>query len=235
MKKEQFIEFLEEGNLSIPNYLLNNYVKLGLNEKEFLLILHVHSCVESGKVFPTPMEIADKMTIDPSECMEILRHLLQKGYLAISDEMDEHSIKYERYSLQPLWEKMIHFMLEKNKQASIQTHKDQETNLYTVFEQEFGRPLSPFECESLGMWLDQDHHDPTIIKAALREAVISGKLNFRYIDRILFEWKKNGIKTLNQANEYGKKFRKNQAPQKQQQAPVNKQYKSTVPFYNWLD
>lgn len=236
MKKEQFIEFLEEGNLSIPNYLMNNYVKLGLNEKEFLLILHVHSFVESGKIFPTPMEIADKMTIDPTECMEILRHLLQKGYLAISDEMDEYSIKYERYSLQPLWEKMIRFMLEKTKQATIQSNKDDEINLYTIFEQEFGRPLSPFECETLGMWMDQDHHDPTIIKAALREAVISGKLNFRYIDRILFEWKKNGIKTLNQANEYGKKFRKSNIPSKQQnQVPMNKTNKNTVPFYNWLD
>ncbi|MCA1320706.1 DnaD domain-containing protein [Bacillus tianshenii] len=236
MKKEQFIEFLEEGNLSIPNYLLNNYVKLGLNEKEFLLILHVHSFVESGKIFPTPMEIADKMTIDPTECMEILRHLLQKGYLAISDEMDEYSIKYERYSLQPLWEKMIQYMLDKSKQATIQSNKDDEASLYTIFEQEFGRPLSPFECETLGMWMDQDHHDPTIIKAALREAVISGKLNFRYIDRILFEWKKNGIKTLNQANEYGKKFRKSNIPPKQQnQMPVNKTNKNTVPFYNWLD
>ncbi|MBM7619511.1 DNA replication protein [Bacillus tianshenii] len=236
MKKEQFIEFLEEGNFSIPNYLLNNYVKLGLNEKEFLLILHVHSFVESGKIFPTPMEIADKMTIDPTECMEILRHLLQKGYLAISDEMDEYSIKYERYSLQPLWEKMIQYMLDKSKQATIQSNKDDEASLYTIFEQEFGRPLSPFECETLGMWMDQDHHDPTIIKAALREAVISGKLNFRYIDRILFEWKKNGIKTLNQANEYGKKFRKSNIPPKQQnQMPVNKTNKNTVPFYNWLD
>ncbi|WP_223702007.1 DnaD domain-containing protein [Sutcliffiella deserti] len=235
MKKELFIEFLEEGNISIPAYLLNNYVKLGLNEKEFLLILHVHSFLESGKIFPTPLEIADKMTVDPTECMEILRHLLQKGYLSISDEMDENAIKYERYSLQPLWEKMMYFMMDHSKQADLHEIRDQEMNLYTVFEKEFGRPLSPFECESLGMWMDQDHHDPTIIKAALREAVISGKLNFRYIDRILFEWKKNGIKTLNQANEYGKKFRKTQQPLKQQQTAANKQHKNTVPFYNWLD
>ena len=57
------------------------------------------------------------------------------------------------------------------------------------------------------MWLDEDQHSPEIIKAALKEAVISGKLNFRYIDRILFEWKKNGIKTVEQAKEHGKKFR----------------------------
>ncbi len=58
------------------------------------------------------------------------------------------------------------------------------------------------------MWMDQDEHDPTIIKAALREAVLSGKLNFRYIDRILFEWKKNGIKTIEQAQQHAKSFAK---------------------------
>jgi DNA replication protein DnaD len=54
MNKEQFLQFMEEGNLTVPKYLLHNYVKLGLNEKEFLLILHVHSFVESGTIFPTP-------------------------------------------------------------------------------------------------------------------------------------------------------------------------------------
>lgn len=34
--------------------------------------------------------------------------------------------------------------------------------------------------------------------------------NFRYIDRILFEWKKNGIKTVDQAQNQGRKFRANQ-------------------------
>ena len=56
----------------------------------------------------------------------------------------------------------------------------------------------------------QDQHHPNLIQAALREAVMSGKLNFRYIDRILFEWKKNGIKTVDQAQNQGQKFRANQ-------------------------
>ncbi|GAA3327383.1 hypothetical protein GCM10020331_067100 [Ectobacillus funiculus] len=56
------------------------------------------------------------------------------------------------------------------------------------------------------MWQDQDHHTPVIIQTALREAVLSGKLNFRYIDRILFEWKKKtGSKTVEQAQQYGQK------------------------------
>ena len=59
------------------------------------------------------------------------------------------------------------------------------------------------ECESLAMWIDEDGQSPDIIKAALSESVISDKLNFRYIDRILFDWKKNGIETLEQAKIHG--------------------------------
>jgi DNA replication protein len=80
--------------------------------------------------------------------------------------------------------------------------------------------------------MDDDHHDPTIIKAALREAVMSGKLNFRYIDRILFEWKKNGIKTLDQAKNHGRKFRQKQVHNRDSQEQPST---TSVPFYNWLE
>jgi len=124
-------------------------------------------------------------------------------------------------------------MLKRKQEKEILDQKE-ETDLYTTFEREFGRPLSPFECESLAMWMDDDHHDPIIIKAALREAVISGKLNFRYIDRILFEWKKNGIKTIEQAKSYGRKFRQHQNAQKtgKEEPKVSA---NPVPFYNWLE
>ena len=123
-------------------------------------------------------------------------------------------------------------MILDQKEEELTTMFVNENNLYTIFEQEFGRPLSPLECETLAMWIDQDEHDASIIKAALREAVISGKLNFRYIDRILFEWKKNNIQTVEQARQQGNKFRQYQ----RKQIP-NKKAKSSkeVPIYNWLE
>jgi DNA replication protein len=95
--------------------------------------------------------------------------------------------------------------------------------------------LSPFECESLAIWIDQDDYDPVIIKAALREAVMSGKLNFRYIDRILFEWKKNGIRTIDQARNHAKKFRQHQGNSSSKQQVNQEEYQRKVPFYNWLE
>ncbi|MEC1232721.1 DnaD domain-containing protein, partial [Bacillus paralicheniformis] len=130
-----------------------------------------------------------------------------------------------------LWGKLFeHLEMAEQKQLAEQNEGEQK-NLYTVFEEEFARPLSPLECETLSIWLDQDHHDAQLIKQALKEAVISGKLNFRYIDRILFEWKKNGVSTVEQAANYSQRFRRKTAPRQNEQ----KEYTRQVPFYNWLE
>jgi DNA replication protein len=234
MDKSFMIEWLEQGSIALPKLLVRNYKRLGLNETEFMLILQVHTFIESGNHFPTPMEIANNMTISSNQCTEILRQLVKKGFISIEEDYDSNSVICEKYSLRPLWEKLLQWKVNETIAKENAGHEEEETSLYTVFEQEFGRPLSPFECETLAMWIDQDHHDPVIIKAALREAVLSGKLNFRYIDRILFEWKKNGIKTIEQAKSYGKKFRQHQVRPRSDSAEES-EYKRTVPFFNWLE
>lgn len=118
----------------------------------------------------------------------------------------------------------------RKKQSNFEKVLSEEQDLFTIFEQEFGRPLTPLECESLAMWMDQDGQDPSMIKAALRESVMSGKLNFRYIDRILLEWKKNGVNTVEKAREQGLKFR-----QKSNKSNASVQSSNSVPFYNWLE
>ncbi|MBM7703323.1 DnaD domain-containing protein [Metabacillus iocasae] len=235
MDKENIIEWFEQGSVSIPKLLMNHYAQLGLNEIEFMTLMHIHAALEGGNSFPTPVELSSKMSISSTACMETLRSLIQRGFLTIEQHHDQSSMITETYSLKPLWEKLIYFMMKETQHKTAETQQQTELDLYSIFEKEFGRPLSPFECETLTMWVDQDHHDIVIIKAALREAVMSGKLNFRYIDRILFEWKKNGIKTIEQARSYGRKFRQHQQPQKKSSAVEKEAANSSVPFFNWLE
>lgn len=231
MSKTNLLKWLKEGQITIPAALLSQYKSMNLDEYELLVVLQIIFHFEKGNEFPTPVELSSSMTISASDCSDILRRLIQKGMMKIDDGFTNDGIRFEKYSLEPLWEKLIEQFLLQEKRKIAENNKQDETNLYTVFEQEFGRPLSPFECETLSLWIDQDHHDPIIIKSALREAVISGKLNFRYIDRILFEWKKNGIKTIEQAKSYGRKFRQHQkGTQKEEQKKSD-----SLPFYNWLD
>jgi DNA replication protein len=84
---------------------------------------------------------------------------------------------------------------------------ERENDLFTVFENEFARPLTPMELETITAWLDKDKYKDELILAALKEAVFSGKLHFRYIDRILLEWTRNRVQTADQAKEYAQRFR----------------------------
>lgn len=79
-----------------------------------------------------------------------------------------------------------------------------DKNIFTVFEQELARPLSPMETERMRQWSAQLSNE--LIIEALRRAVLMGKANFRYIDAIILEWQKNNIRTVSEAREKDKQF-----------------------------
>ena len=51
------------------------------------------------------------------------------------------------------------------------------------------------EYEIIKAWLDNDMSED-LIKEAIKEATFNGVSNLRYIDKILYEWGKQGIKTV---------------------------------------
>ena len=67
-------------------------------------------------------------------------------------------------------------------------------DIFSVFENNFGKTLSAMECELINAWIDRGDSEELII-AALKEATYNGVRSLRYIDKILFEWNKKGIKT----------------------------------------
>jgi DNA replication protein len=235
VNEDQMIKWFSEGSIAIPNLLMTRYAKLQLNEAELMLLLHVHSFLSAGNTFPTPDELSSRMSISTTECTHVLRKLMQTNFLTIKEKRGEDGVLNEEYSLLPLWQKLLLLLEKETKKEDSKAKKTLEMNLYVMFEKEFGRPLSPMESETLSMWLDEDGHDPVLIKTALRESVISGKLNFRYIDRILFEWKKNGIKNVEQATQFGMQFRKRTAGQARSLNKEQKDSTVSIPFYNWLD
>jgi len=77
---------------------------------------------------------------------------------------------------------------------------DAAQNIVNVFESDFGRELSVSEKEQLFQW--QSKFMPDVIREALRRAVLKGKFNMRYIDKILFSWEKSNCRTLREVMEY---------------------------------
>lgn len=103
MKKQQFIDMQEQGTSTIPNLLLTHYKQLGLNETELILLLKIKMHLEKGSYFPTPNQLQEGMSISVEECTNRLRMFIQKGFLFIEECEDQNGIKFEKYSLQPLW------------------------------------------------------------------------------------------------------------------------------------
>ena len=68
-------------------------------------------------------------------------------------------------------------------------------DIYSLFESEFGRTLSPTETQIIDNWKQSDFPEE-LIKEALKEAILSGVRNMRYVDKILFEWAKKGYKEV---------------------------------------
>lgn len=219
------LQAILHDQLHIPGKLLTSYTKLGLNETEVVLILQLIHFFKEKNHFPTPSELATPLTINEEHCSDILRKLIQKDLLKIEQKENAKGQISEVYSIEPLLVKLY----QEEKEEVVE--ENNTGTIFILFEQEFGRPLSPFEIEMVSAWLDEDKISPALIKAGLREAVLMGKLNFKYIDRILREWNKKGIKSVEQARNASRQFHRHQ---KVNQA-VQPQNRDTSIYYNWLE
>lgn len=98
--------------------------------------------------------------------------------------------------------------------------KSQEKNIFELFESEFARPLTPMEFELINAWIESGINED-LIKEALKEATYNGVNNFRYIDKILSEWSKKGIDSIDKVEKNKKEYKKTTQ-------------KVEVPDYDWL-
>lgn len=225
----------EQPIVGVPSYLFKYYNQLHIADDEALILLHLCSFIEEGVEFPTPHDFSTRTKFSPNDVSVKLQRLMQKGAIEIIQEHDATGRITEKYSIWPLWERILHLLTSENVKQQEVSQQLSEAEIYKLLEQEMGRLLSSIELETVGMWLDQDGHSPDIIKAALREAVLAGKLSLRYIDRILFEWKKKNITSLKQIEQQAEQYRQytmkpaSSTPKIEQPPAPNKV------FYNWLE
>ena len=74
--------------------------------------------------------------------------------------------------------------------------------IYDFLEQNFGRTLNGIEIEMIREWNDNE-----LTRYAIKQAVLNGKYNVKYINTILVNYRNNSITTVQQAQEEEKKFK----------------------------
>lgn len=151
---------------------------LDISLKEFLLVLYFINVSPSLDT----EDIKDKVGLTEEEIVSNFSSLLNKKYIEL-DVTNKNGEVIERIKLDPLYDRLVF-----NKK----TDKD-NNDIYSLFESEFGRTLSPMEFEMINNWIEKGVKEDTI-KNALKEAVLNGVRNFKYIDKIIYSWSKDGVK-----------------------------------------
>ncbi len=217
-----------EGFTSVPNILLKMYNRIGISDFQMMILINlIRFRVEDRDYYPAPETIAQYMEATPDSVKNELDDLQGKEIIAVSEYYDsENNAVFKGYDFEPLFLKVSDvwaairakeieasekIIREANSANDIVNFKYQDniSELIITFEKEFGRPLSPIEVEQIEKWADES--DAQLVVEALRRAVLGGKHNFKYINSILLEWKKNNLKTLDVIAEYDLDFQKRRA------------------------
>ena len=172
-------------SLIIPGYIIKNLNKLNIDVNELILLLYFIN--QKNNITFDINKISLDLNLESSKIFELINSLNEKNYISI--EMKKNNGIIEEFISTDLFFNKISSLLLDN-----QTNSD-NNDIYTIFEKELGRTLSPTELETINKWTQSGIEDELIIEA-LKEAVLSGVYNMRYIDAVLFNWTKKGYKKV---------------------------------------
>ena len=187
MKSSKIIDILKEGNIVIPSYLLKNYKKLKLELNEFIFLMYLYN--KGNNTVFDPAKFSNDLGIELEKTLEHVSNLNDKIYLKVEVVKNDKGIMEEHISIDDFYSKLSLLLAEE-----VNNTDNSKSNVFEVIEKEFGRTLSPIEYEIIKAWLDSNISEE-LITEALKEATFNGVSNLRYIDKILYEWGKKGIKT----------------------------------------
>lgn len=162
--------------IDFKKLLLLKGKSIGLTDQETHILLLMMTLSELGVRPIYPQKVSEFSSLSIKDIDDIMIGLVDRHYL------DRINL---RIDFKPL-EKLL---------LGIKVEKKEEVNLVEVFEDAFGRTMSTLDIEYINQFKRTGYDDEMIV-SALKEAVKSNALSFRYVERVLENWahSKNYIK-----------------------------------------
>lgn len=184
MNQVKLKDFIKEEKIVTPLYVLRLYKDLDITKDELILLMYLYN---QDKCVFDPNKISFELGLDLMDIMALISNLTEKKLVMVNTTKDEKGIMQEVFDLSDLYEKIaVNIIKELN------TKEENTLNMHDLIEKEFARRLTPLEHEMIDDW--EEDNSKELIKEAVKEASINGVSNLRYIDKILFDWNKAGIK-----------------------------------------
>lgn len=186
MLKKKLLESIDNKNhYTVDKSALRCAKQMNLDVNSLILLIYFIN--QKNKEIFDYKKILEDICFSEKELLESISVLKDKKVLSIIMEKNESGILEEHIDISSFYEIMFSRLIDEEK------NETDKKDLYDTFEKEFGRTLSPMEYEIINNWLEQKISEDLII-AALKETVFNGVNNLRYVDKILYEWNKRGIK-----------------------------------------
>lgn len=217
--KEQLYKVLSSKKLVISDYLIRVALDNSLNLNEFLVLVYYDNSFSN--TFEVEL-ISSTLGIDVNSAMEAFNSLMIKGLVTLESVKDLENRLNEVVSLDGVYQTILE---NTNNEAKEEIKED----VFKVFERELGRTMSSMELELINGWLISGTPEELVL-GALREAVYNGVSNFRYIDKIIYEWEKKGFKTMDEVNAHIRSRRE----EKDKDKVISKKEQDILD-YDWLD
>lgn len=156
-------KWYQENYFSRRNWILENISNLNLTAAQALVLL----MIDYKNEFRMPITIeslSESTGIKSAQIDKLITDLCKESYLKVNSNS-----KRITFDISGVFEE------KQNSELS--------RDLFSLFENEFNRPLSQKESERIAGWLKT--YDSQTVTKALREAIKYNKPNIDYIDRIL--------------------------------------------------
>lgn len=207
----------ENKKYIIETVFLKESLKHNLTLNEFLILMYFDN--EYDVIFDVK-KVARAISLSEKEVLNAFGSLLDKKLITLISVKNENGKLMDKVSLDNLYNGIKDN--EKNKEKD-----NKKQDLFSKFQEGYGHSLSGTDYELINGWL-QDGFTDELILGALNEANYNGKTSLRYIDRILYEWKKKGFKKMADVNNH--MITRNTTSEEEQP-----KYETQIWEYNWLD
>lgn len=185
-----------QGHLVLPAAILFHYQELFPSADDFLVWQFFFYQNTSSLENLAPSEIAQATGKTVAQVNQAIENLQEAGLLDFKTISIAGEIEMIFDAL-PALEKLDGLLAPKVEEEFLPVENDLKT-IVGEFERELGRLLSPYEIEDLQKTIEDDKTSVDLVRAALREAVFNNKTNWKYIQAILRNWRREGITTVAQ-------------------------------------
>lgn len=221
MKYNSIIDAFKEGDIVIPIYMYKQLPELKISLESFIFLMYLRS-IGNDVSFDVP-KFSKTLGLEDKSIMGYVSELSSSGLIDIKVIKNDKGIMEEYIYLDNFYEK-IGLKLANKGVEEISKEKEDTNNIFSILEKEIGKQLSPIEIEIVKGWKEANYSDD-LIKEAIKEAVSNDAVSLRYIDKVLYNWNKDGVTTIEEVNKRRKNFKESKS----------KDNKKELFEYNWLD